>query len=50
MLVGPLLDALAATVPDLVHLKLFTQCDSGYLKAALTANHPDPQVEGALDA
>ncbi|MCU1235385.1 MAG: cobalamin synthesis protein [Candidatus Solibacter sp.] len=50
MLVGPLLDRLATTVPDIVHLKLFTQCNSGYLKAALTANHQDPQVEGALDA
>jgi hypothetical protein len=50
MLVGPLLDRLAGVVPRIVHLKLFTQCDTGYLKAALTANHMDPQVEGALDA
>jgi hypothetical protein len=33
-----------------VHLKLFTQCDTGYLKAALTGNGADPAVEGALDA
>jgi hypothetical protein len=26
------------------------QCDSGYLKAALTASHADPVVEGTLDA
>jgi hypothetical protein len=50
MLVGPLLDALSAAVPHIVHLKLFTQCDSGYLKAALTANDEEPKVEGALDA
>jgi hypothetical protein len=26
------------------------QCESGYLKAALTATHADPVVEGTLDA
>ncbi len=50
MLVGPLLDGLSVAAPNIVHLKLFTQCDSGYLKAALTGNGQDPQVEGALDA
>ena len=50
MLVGPLLDRLSATVPNIVHLKLFAQCDSGYLKAALTPSHADPVVEGTLDA
>jgi hypothetical protein len=50
MLLGPLLDRLSATVPNIVHLKLFAQCDSGYLKAALTASHADPVVEGTLDA
>ena len=50
MLVGPLLDRLSVAVPNIVHLKLFTQCDSGYLKAALTANGQEPRVEGALDA
>jgi hypothetical protein len=50
MLVGPLLDRLSATVPNIVHLKLLAQCDSGYLKAALTASHADPVVEGTLDA
>jgi hypothetical protein len=49
MLIGPLIDRLEPQIA-LVHLKLFTQCDSGYLKAALTANGQDPQVEGALDA
>lgn len=50
MLVGPLLDRLSAAVPNIVHLKLLAQCDSGYLKAALTASHADPVVEGARDA
>jgi hypothetical protein len=50
MLVGPLLDRLSAAVPNIVHLKLLVQCDSGYLKAALTASHAEPVVEGTLDA
>jgi len=50
MLVGPLLDRLAAEAPGIVHLKLFAQCDAGHLKAALTGNDREPQVEGSLDA
>jgi hypothetical protein len=49
MLVGPLLDRLEAQI-RIVHLKLFTDCDAGYLKAALTGNGQEPAVEGALDA
>jgi len=49
MLIGPLLDRLEPQI-RIVHLKLFTYCDSGCLKAALTGNGRDPQVEGALDA
>jgi hypothetical protein len=49
MLVGPLLDRLEAQI-RIVHLKLFAECDAGYLKAALTGNGQDPQVEGPLDA
>jgi len=49
ILVGPLLDRLEPQI-RIVHLKLFTQSDAGYLKAALTANGQDPIVEGALDA
>jgi hypothetical protein len=49
MLVGPLLDRLEQQV-RIVHLKLFAQSEAGYLKAALTSNTEDPQVEGALDA
>jgi hypothetical protein len=50
LLVGPLLDRLSAAVPNIVHLKLIVQSDSGYLKAALTASHTEPAVEGDLDA
>jgi hypothetical protein len=50
LLIGPLLDRLSAVVPNIVHLKLLAQCGSGYLKAALTASHTDPVVEGTLDA
>jgi hypothetical protein len=49
MLIGPLLDRLEPQI-RIVHLKLFTQSDAGYLKAALTGNNSDPVVEGALDA
>lgn len=49
MLIGPLLDRLEPQI-RIVHLKLFTQSDAGYLKAALTGNGEDPVVEGALDA
>lgn len=48
MLIGPLLDRLERLVRS-VHLKLFVQSDSGYLKAALTGNGREPTVEGALD-
>ena len=50
MLVGPLLDRLSAAIPGIVHLKLFAQCDTGYLKAALVASNSEPAVEGPLDA
>jgi len=49
-LIGPLLDRLSDVVPNIVHLKLLAQCDAGYLKAALTASHTEPKVEGTLDA
>lgn len=49
MLVGPLLDRLEPQI-RIVHLKLFVQSKTGYLKAALTGNGQDPIVEGALDA
>jgi len=50
MLVGPLLDRLSASVPRIVHLKLLAQCESGYLKAAITESGGEPVVEGMLDA
>jgi hypothetical protein len=49
LLVGPLLDRLEPRI-RIVHLKLFTQSDAGYLKAALTGNGQDPVIDGALDA
>ena len=49
MLIGPLLDRLQPQI-RIVHLKLFTQSDAGYLKAALTGDDREPVVEGALDA
>ena len=49
MLIGPLLDRLEPQI-RIVHLKLFTQSDAGYLKAALIGNGRQPAVEGALDA
>jgi hypothetical protein len=54
MIVGPLVDALDAALSAagirIVHLKAMAQCESGYVKAALTANGREPAVEGALDA
>ncbi|HVO99296.1 MAG TPA: GTP-binding protein [Bryobacteraceae bacterium] len=54
MILGPLLDeldrALSAEGIRIVHLKALAQCDSGYIKAAFTANGQEPAVEGMLDA
>lgn len=54
MVLGPLLDeldaALTAAGIRIVHLKAIAQCETGYVKAALTANGCEPAVEGALDA
>jgi hypothetical protein len=53
-IVGPLLDNLDAELTAagirIVHLKAMAQCETGYVKAALTANGQEPSVEGALDA
>lgn len=54
MIVGPLLDeldsGLTASGIRIVHLKAMGQCESGYVKAAVTMNGREPEVEGALDA
>jgi hypothetical protein len=54
MILGPLLDEvdreLTAARIRIAHLKAIAQCDSGYVKAALTANGREPAVEGSLDA
>ena len=49
MLLGPLMDRIAASVP-IAHLKVTDHSDSGFLKAAMCNNIDEPQVEGALDA
>jgi hypothetical protein len=53
-LVGPFLDHLQQSLTDshsqIVHLKIFDQTPSGYLKAALTRNAGEPSVEGDLSA
>ena len=52
--VGPLLDdmdrSLTAEAISIVHLKVFLNSDSGWLKAAICANGEEPTVEGRLDA
>jgi len=54
MIVGPLMEeldrALTAEGIRIVHLKAIAQCESGYVKAALTGNGREVQAEGALDA
>lgn len=54
LIVGPLLEELGSTLSAagirIVHLKVMAQCESGYVKAALTANGAEPVVEGVLDA
>ena len=54
MILGPVLDEInfAATAAGIriVHLKAIVQCESGYVKAAVTGNDQDPVVEGVLDA
>jgi hypothetical protein len=54
MLLGPLLDRLdvaltAAHVP-IAHLKAIVVSSSGFLKAAISSNGQEPEVEGNLDA
>jgi hypothetical protein len=53
-LVGPFLEGLderltAAAIP-IVHLKVFANAATGWLKAAVCANGEEPSVEGNLDA
>lgn len=54
MIVGPLVEELDARLTAagirIVQLKAMAQCESGYVKAALTGNGREPGVEGALDA
>lgn len=54
MIVGPLVESLdesmSAAGIRIVHLKVMDQCESGYIKAALTHNRREPDVVGMLDA
>jgi hypothetical protein len=54
MILGPLIDELDRNLTAagivIVHLKSIAQCESGYVKAALTGNGREPAVEGVLDA
>jgi hypothetical protein len=51
---GPFLEgleqALTATGIQIVHLKIFCNSATGWLKAAICANGEEPRVEGQLDA
>lgn len=52
--IGPLLDAIAtrldaASLP-LIHLKAIIHAETGYVKAALSRNGGDPEIEGDLTA
>ena len=49
-LIGPFLDQLQQSIPNIVHLKIFDQTPASFLKAALTSNTADPSVEGDLAA
>ena len=52
--VGPLLDSLDELLSrsgiEIVHLKVFDQAPTGYIKASLCRNGDEPFVNGALDA
>jgi hypothetical protein len=53
-LVGPLLDALAASLTEshlqIAHLKIIDDTASGFLKASITRNGDDPALQGDLGA
>lgn len=52
--IGPLLDdldqALTSAGIEIVHLKVFDQAQTGYVKASLCRNRDEPFVQGRLDA
>jgi hypothetical protein len=54
MVVGPLLArldaALTASGLRIAHLKVDAESDAGFLKASITANGEEPNVQGVLDA
>jgi hypothetical protein len=54
MVVGPFFDRLSAALTRggarIVHLKIMDECGTGYIKAGITANDHEVEVEGVLDA
>jgi hypothetical protein len=54
MTIGPFLDAIDLRLSDagiaIVHLKMTSQSDAGFLKAAICGNREEPEIDGALDA
>lgn len=54
MVLGPLFERLDGALTEagvpVVHMKGIARCESGYVKAAITANGREPAVEGSLDA
>jgi hypothetical protein len=53
MTIGPFLDAIDLRLSDagisIVHLKMTSQSDAGFLKAAISGNRREPVIDGALD-
>ena len=49
-LMGPFLDHLQQSIPQIAHLKIFDQTPASYLKAAVTSSTAEPSVSGDLTA
>jgi hypothetical protein len=53
MTIGPFLDALDSRLSEagisVVHLKMTSESDTGFLKAATCGNRREPEIDGALD-
>jgi hypothetical protein len=51
--IGPLLDGIDSRLTDagisIIHLKLTSESDAGFLKAAICGNRREPVIDGALD-
>jgi hypothetical protein len=53
MTIGPFLDAIDLRLSDagisIIHLKMTSESDAGFLKAAICGNRREPVIDGALD-